>query len=60
VRIIDTSGEIATYSKPGLRQFTIIDTNRMVSYEGKITGEDLDGLVRYLSSLPSVDENVQK
>ena len=60
VRIIDASGEIATYSKPGLRQFTIIDTNRMVSYEGKITGEELDGLVRYLSSLPSVEENVQK
>jgi mono/diheme cytochrome c family protein len=28
--------------------------------EGKITGEDLDLLVRYLGSLPSVDESVQK
>jgi mono/diheme cytochrome c family protein len=27
---------------------------------GKITGEDLEFLVRYLGSLPSVDENVQK
>ena len=27
---------------------------------GKITGEDLELLVRYLGSLPSVDENVQK
>ena len=60
VRIIDTSGEIATYSKPGLRQFTIINTAPMPSYEEKITGEDLDGLVHYLNSLPSVDENVQK
>jgi putative heme-binding domain-containing protein len=60
VRVIDASGEAATYSKPGLRQFTIIDTNPMPSYEGKIMGEDLDSLVRYLASLPSVDENVQK
>jgi mono/diheme cytochrome c family protein len=28
--------------------------------KGKITGEDLDLLVRYLGSLPSVDESVQK
>jgi putative heme-binding domain-containing protein len=60
VRIIDASGEVATYSKSGLRQFTIIDTSPMPSYEGKITGEDLDNLVRYLGSLPSVDESIQK
>jgi hypothetical protein len=60
VRVIDTSGEVAIYSKPGLRQFTIVNTNPMASYEGKITGEDLDDLVRYLGSLPSVDESVQK
>jgi putative heme-binding domain-containing protein len=60
VRVIDASGEVATYSKPGLRQFTIINTNPMPSYEGKITGEDLDGLVRYLGSLPSLDESAQK
>jgi putative heme-binding domain-containing protein len=60
VRVIDASGEVVTYSKPGLRQFTIINTNPMPSYEGKITGEDLDLLVRYLGSLPSVDESVQK
>jgi putative heme-binding domain-containing protein len=60
VRIIDASGEVATYSKPGLRQFTIVNTNPMPSFEEKITGKDLDGLVRYLGSLPSVDEDVQK
>ena len=60
VQIIDTSGEVATYSKPGLLQFTIVDTKPMPSYEGKITGEDLNHLVRYLGSLPSVDESVQK
>jgi putative heme-binding domain-containing protein len=60
VRIIDASGEVATYSKPGLRQFTIVNTDRMPSYEGKITGEHLDDLVRYLGSLPSADESIQK
>jgi putative heme-binding domain-containing protein len=60
VRIIDASGQVATYSKPELLQFTIVDTNPMPSFQEKITGEDLDSLVRYLSSLPSVDENVQK
>ncbi len=60
VRVIEASGEIVTYSKPELRQFTIIDTKPMPSYERKITGEDLDGLVRYLGSLPSIDESVRK
>jgi putative heme-binding domain-containing protein len=60
VRVIDASGEVATYSKPELRQFATIDTNPMVSYGGKIMGEDLDLLVRYLDSLPSVDESGQK
>jgi len=32
----------------------------MPSYERKITGEDLDDLIRYLGSLPSVGENVNK
>ncbi len=60
VRVIGASGEVITYSKPGLREFTTIDTNPMPAFGGKITGEDLDDLVRYLGSLPSVDESVQK
>jgi len=56
VRVINASGEVATYSKTELRQFTIIDTDPMASYEGKITGEDLDDLARYLSSLPSMTD----
>jgi putative heme-binding domain-containing protein len=60
VRVISSSGEVATYARAGLRQFTMITTDPMPSYAGKITGEDLDRLVRYLASLPSVDENVQQ
>ncbi len=53
VRVIDASGEVTPYAKPGLRQFTVINTNPMPPYAGKITGEDLENLVRYLGSLPS-------
>lgn len=60
VRVMDASGKVAAYSKPGLLQFTIINTNPMPSYERKITGEDLDGLVRYLGLLPSADDSVSK
>lgn len=60
VRVVSSAGEVATYSKATLRQFTITHTNPMPSYEGKITGEDLNNLVRYLGSLPSVAGNLQK
>lgn len=60
VRVISSSGEVASYSRSSLRQFTIIETNPMPSYGGKITGQDLNTLVRYLGSLPSVDESAQK
>jgi putative heme-binding domain-containing protein len=60
VQVIDTSGKAATYSKQGLRQFTVIDANPMPSYGGRITGEDLDSLIRYLGSLPSADESERK
>ena len=45
LRVIDASGGVAAYAKPSLRQFTIIDTDPMSSYERKIIGDDLDGLV---------------
>jgi putative heme-binding domain-containing protein len=60
VRLINASGDVAIYAKSDLRELTIINTNPMPSFEGKITGEDLDDLVRYLGSLPSVNESTQK
>jgi putative heme-binding domain-containing protein len=51
VQMVDETGQLATYSKSGLREFTIVDTNSMPSFGNKITGQDLDDLVRYLSSL---------
>lgn len=50
VQMVDATGRLATYSKSGLREFTIIDTNPMPSFGGKIAGPDLDDLVHYLSS----------
>jgi putative heme-binding domain-containing protein len=52
VQMVDATGQLATYSKSGLREFTIVDTNSMPSFGNKIAGQDLDDLVRYLGSLP--------
>jgi putative heme-binding domain-containing protein len=60
IQVIDTSGKVATYSKSELTQFKIIDTNPMPPYAGRIAGDDLDTLVRYLSSLPPVSDSAQK
>ena len=60
VQVMDTSGKVATYSKSDLTLFTIIDTNPMPPYAGRIAGDDLDTLVRYLSSLPPIAETAQK
>lgn len=60
VQVIDTSGKTATYTKQDLTEFKTIDTNPMPPYSGRIAGDDLDTLVRYLSSLPPVQDNAQK
>jgi len=39
---------------------TVVDTNPMQSYEKRIAPEDLPVLVRYLSSLPAVEESSKK
>ena len=51
VQLVDASGQLASYSKAGLREFTIVDKNPMPSFENKITGQDLDDIVHYLSTL---------
>ena len=51
VQIIDSSGQLRSFEKSGLREFTIVTTNPMPSYADKLSAQDLDDLVRYLSSL---------
>ncbi|MEO6803194.1 MAG: c-type cytochrome [Granulicella sp.] len=50
IGLIDSSDHLVTYQKAGLRQFTIIESNPMPSYE-TMSAQDLNDLVRYLSSL---------
>jgi putative heme-binding domain-containing protein len=51
VQLIDSSGQLRSFARPGLREFTIVTTNPMPAYADKLSAQDLDDLVRYLSSL---------
>jgi putative heme-binding domain-containing protein len=51
VQLIDSSGQLRSFARSGLREFTIVTTNPMPSYADKLNAQDLGDLVRYLSSL---------
>ncbi len=51
VQLIDSSSQLRSFEKSGLREFTIVTTNPMPSYTDKLSAQDLTDLVRYLSSL---------
>jgi putative heme-binding domain-containing protein len=51
VQIIDSSSQLRSFQKASLREFTIVTTNPMPSYAGKLSAQDLTDLVHYLSSL---------
>jgi putative heme-binding domain-containing protein len=51
VQLIDTSSELRAFKKSSLREFTIVKTNPMPSYQDNISPQDLTDLVHYLSSL---------
>jgi putative heme-binding domain-containing protein len=51
VQLVDASGHLVSYSKEGVKEFAIVDANAMPAFEGRIAGQDLDVLVRYLRSL---------
>jgi putative heme-binding domain-containing protein len=51
MQLIDSSGQLRSLEKSGLREFTIVTTNPMPSYANKLSQQDLTDLVRYLSSL---------
>ena len=51
VQLIDSSSQLRSFEKSGLREFTIVTTNPMPSYADKLSPQDLTDLVRYLSSL---------
>jgi putative heme-binding domain-containing protein len=51
VQLIDSSDQLRSFQKAGLRKFEIITTNPMPSYANKMSPQDLTDLVHYLSSL---------
>lgn len=51
VQLIESSGQLRSFQKSSLREFTIVTTNSMPSYADKLSGRDLTDLVNYLSSL---------
>jgi putative heme-binding domain-containing protein len=51
VQLIESSSQLRSFEKSGLREFTIVTTNPMPSYADKLSAQDLTDLVRYLSSL---------
>jgi putative heme-binding domain-containing protein len=51
VQIIDSSGQLRSFQKASLREFTILTANPMPSYADKMSAQDITDLVHYLSSL---------
>jgi putative heme-binding domain-containing protein len=50
VQLIDSSDQLRSFQKAGLREFEIVTTNPMPSYASKMSAQDLTDLVHYLSS----------
>jgi putative heme-binding domain-containing protein len=51
LQIIDSSSELRSFLKANLREFTIITANPMPAYSDKMSAQDMNSLVEYLSSL---------
>ncbi len=51
VQLIDSSSQLRSFEKSGLREFAIVTANPMTSGTDKLSAQDLTDLVRYLSSL---------
>jgi putative heme-binding domain-containing protein len=54
VQIIDSSSELRSFLKSNLREFTIVTANPMPAYGDKMSAEDMNDLVQYLSSLKGI------
>ncbi len=52
MHVIDSSsGQLRSFEKAGLHEFTIVTTNPMPSYANKMSAQELTDIVHYLSSL---------
>ena len=51
VQLIDSSGQLRSFEKSSLREFTIVTANPMPSYANRMTAQEITDIVHYLSSL---------
>jgi putative heme-binding domain-containing protein len=51
VQLIDSSSHLRAFQKARLREFTIVTANPMPSYANRMSAQDLNDLIHYLSSL---------
>ena len=56
LQMIDTDERLHSFAKADLRELTMLTTSSMPSYRGKLSAEDLAGLVTYLLSLKGSDQ----
>ena len=55
LQLIDTDERLHSLSKADLREYTILTTSSMPSYQDKFTSQELSDLVTYLLSLKGLD-----
>jgi putative heme-binding domain-containing protein len=55
IQLIDQDERLRSLSKSDLREYTILTTSAMPSYEGKFSSTELADLVTYLLSLKGVE-----
>ncbi len=51
VQLIDENGRLVSLSKSDLREYTVLKTTPMPSYQGKLTPQEIADVVGYLISL---------
>ena len=51
VQMMESNNQLRSFQKANLRKFEIVTTNPMTSYVNQMSAQDLNSLVRYLSSL---------
>jgi putative heme-binding domain-containing protein len=51
IQLIDDKERLISLSKSDLREWTLLKTSPMPSYQGKLTAQEMSGLVSYLLSL---------
>ncbi len=51
VQLIDDNGRLVSLSKSDLREYTLLKTTPMPSYQGKLTPQEVADVVSYLTSL---------